>query len=434
MMRINEAESVHDTLANLPKLLDEGLSDRRIYSDPEIYRMEQRRIFARSWLVVAHESQIPAPGDFMESFMGEESVIVSRNRDGEVRVMLNSCRHRGNKVCRTETGNATSFMCPYHGWTYDSNGDFVTAPRFDAVYKDSVDRSRWGLLRARVESYKGLIFATFDADQVPLTDYLGDFTLVLDLFLDRYPGGVQAEPGVVRWTMNSNWKFGAENFGGDNYHALTTHFSAQDVGHRPDGGGRPAKRKAVPDGFTMVSDERGHSLNATLRVPGAEPDRGDPVSRFHADHLDLAIEHMGRYRAQEITRGNANLFPNASFSLRSRQIHLWHPRGPEETEIWLITFSDTIMPEDLRREARIAASHHFGPAGMFEQDDGENWEQSTLSCNGVVASSLPLNYQIGRGYEQVVSGEGLPDRLDGIYTEYGQLAMLRRWSALMLEP
>lgn len=431
VIRIDTGNSVEDTLKGLPGLLADGLSDRRIYTDPGIYRLEQQRVFAKSWLVVGHETQIPDPGDFMESYMGEESVIVSRNRDGEVRVMLNSCRHRGNKVCRAEAGNATSFMCPYHGWTYDSNGAFVTSPQFDEIYRDSVDRADWGLLRARVGIYKGLIFATFNESQVPLLDYLGDFTWVLDMFLDRYPGGVQAEPGITRWTLNSNWKFGAENFGGDNYHAVTTHFSAQDVGHRASGGVVRPRRKAQQSGFTMISPQ-GHGMNASLRAPGQQLG-DDVIGRFLAGNMQLAIDHLGRYRAEHISRANANIFPNASLSTSSQQIHLWHPRGPGKTEVWLISFSDKIMSEDVRKHLRIAAPHHFGPAGLFEEDDGENWEQSTLACNGTVASTLPLNYQIGHGHQKILHDEGLPDRLDGLFTEYGQLSMLRRWADMMLD-
>jgi phenylpropionate dioxygenase-like ring-hydroxylating dioxygenase large terminal subunit len=91
----------------------------RVFTDPEVYRAEQERIFARCWLYVAHESQIPQPGDFVTNYMGEEPVIVCRDADGRVRVFLNSCRHRGMRVCRMDAGNTRMFHCPYHGWTYN---------------------------------------------------------------------------------------------------------------------------------------------------------------------------------------------------------------------------------------------------------------------------------------------------------------------------
>ena len=95
--------------------IKEGWVDRRIFCEQDIYEQELYRIFARSWLFVAHDSQIPNPGDFLTTTMGEDGVIVSRQKDGSVKVFLNSCPHRGNKVCFADAGNARRFTCNYHG-------------------------------------------------------------------------------------------------------------------------------------------------------------------------------------------------------------------------------------------------------------------------------------------------------------------------------
>ena len=96
-----------------------GLVDRKMFSDEEIYQLELERIFARAWNFMAHESQIPNAGDFFLTWIGEDRVIVVRDKEGQPQVLLNTCRHRGNAVCRAEEGHATSFMCTYHGWTYE---------------------------------------------------------------------------------------------------------------------------------------------------------------------------------------------------------------------------------------------------------------------------------------------------------------------------
>src|SRR5687768_388949 len=198
---------------DFPALIDveRGIVDRRIYSDPEIYRLELERIFARAWNFMAHDSMIPNPGDFFLTFIGEDRVIVGRDKDMQPQVMINSCRHRGNAVCRAEEGHATSFMCTYHGWTYDLKGALVGVPGFKEVYHEELDRENWGLIKAaKVQSYKGFIFATMDPEAPDLFDYLGDVgRMGLEGLVAR--GRVIAAHGVQKWTIGCNWKFAADN-------------------------------------------------------------------------------------------------------------------------------------------------------------------------------------------------------------------------------
>ncbi len=151
-----------------------GLVDRRIYSDAAIYQMELEQIFARAWNFICHDSQITNPGDFFMTFIGEDRVICVRDNDGKPQVLVNTCRHRGNAICRAEEGHATSFMCTYHGWTYDLKGNLVGVPGFKEVYHEELDRESWGLITARVETYNGFIFACLDQEAPDLDQYLGE--------------------------------------------------------------------------------------------------------------------------------------------------------------------------------------------------------------------------------------------------------------------
>src|SRR6516164_3973127 len=119
--------------------VERGIISREIFVSDEIYRQELKRVFARAWLFIGHESQIPKPGDYLTSSMGEESVILCRDRAGRVRVFLNSCRHRGMKVCRYDEGNTPLFTCPYHGWSYGTDGKLVGVPYFREAYHESLD-------------------------------------------------------------------------------------------------------------------------------------------------------------------------------------------------------------------------------------------------------------------------------------------------------
>jgi phenylpropionate dioxygenase-like ring-hydroxylating dioxygenase large terminal subunit len=157
-----------------------GLVNRRIFADREIYELEREHLFARCWLYLGHESEVPNPGDFVTAYMGEEPVILWRDLSGCLRGFLNLCRHRGNRVCRADRGNAKLFTCSYHGWTYSSDGKLAIVPMAEAFR--NLDRDQWGLIPvAQLDSYKGLIFATFDPEAPPLPEYLGDMAWSLDI-------------------------------------------------------------------------------------------------------------------------------------------------------------------------------------------------------------------------------------------------------------
>lgn len=169
--------------------LNNGLISREIFVSEEIYQQEQEQVFARAWLFVGHESQVPKPGDYLASCMGEESVILTRDNQQQIHVFLNTCRHRGMKVCRYDEGNTTVFTCPYHGWSYATDGRLVGVPAYKEAYQEQLDRSQWGLVEvAQLANYKGTIWATWDKTAPPFLDYLGEMHVYLDTLLDCRDG------------------------------------------------------------------------------------------------------------------------------------------------------------------------------------------------------------------------------------------------------
>ena len=223
---------------------EQGRISRRIFIEPAIYEQELEQIFARCWLFLCHDSQIPEPGDFFSTYMGEDPVLVVRDSAGKINAFLNVCRHRGNRLCRADAGNAATFTCAYHGWTYSNDGQLESVPYFRDAYYSELKQEQWGLIPvAQLDSYKGLLFASFDPDAPPLLDYLGEMTWYLDTFFDRREGGIEVLGGMHKWVVPCNWKLPAENFGGDAYHVPWSHLAAIHTGFsvgatsRPNAGG-----------------------------------------------------------------------------------------------------------------------------------------------------------------------------------------------------
>ena len=182
-----------------------GTVSREIFVNADIYAQEQEQLFARCWLFVGHASQVPKPGDFFVSCMGEESVILCRDRESEIHVFLNSCTHRGMKVCRYDEGNTPVFSCPYHGWSFATDGKLVGVPYFKDAYQGELDKSKWGLIEApQTCNYKGAIWATWDASAPSFLEYMGGYKTYLDFLLDTWDGaGGETEVfgGIEKWVI-----------------------------------------------------------------------------------------------------------------------------------------------------------------------------------------------------------------------------------------
>src|SRR5687768_14911644 len=156
----------------LAMLIQPDRVHRSVYADPAIFELEMERIFGRAWLVLGHESQVPKTGDYFTTRMGREPVIVVRQDDGEIGVLVNRCAHRGATVCAEGRGNTERFVCPYHGWSYDRAGVLRAVP-FESGYEKGKLAALGLRTVPRVALYRGFLFASLAASGPDLLSFLG---------------------------------------------------------------------------------------------------------------------------------------------------------------------------------------------------------------------------------------------------------------------
>jgi phenylpropionate dioxygenase-like ring-hydroxylating dioxygenase large terminal subunit len=403
--------------------LDRGTISREIFVSPELFREELEKLFTRAWLFVGHESQIPNPGDFFVSRMGSESVILCRDQAGAVHVFLNSCRHRGMKVCRYEQGNTSLFVCPYHSWSYTTDGRLQGVPLFRVLYDGTLNRDEWSLIEvAKLATYKGTVWASWDPAAPDFLAYLGDAVDHLDQVLDcrdGRPGGSEVI-GVHKWILPANWKFAAENFLGDTYHN-PSHRSVDMIGIGPSAQrGIKGRRDNEYEGgqHVWVSFPAGHGMHSVLTRPDADYGHSyqqyPEVDAYFRDCFEARKRRLGE-RAR-LLPFVGNIFPNASYHGRQpRGICVWHPHGATETEAWRFFLVDADAPAAVKDVLRRFYMRYSGPAGMTEQDDMENWLYATASSQGPIARRHPFNYQQSMGAYR--TGDPLPGDVSTQVTE-----------------
>ena len=410
---------------------DGSAVDRRLFVDESIYRLEQERIFAKCWLYLGHESALPEKQSFLTTTMGEDPVIVVRDKTGRLRAFLNSCSHRGAKVCRVDSGTARFFKCPYHAWTFSTEGELIAVPRIGAVYGDSLDRSQHGLREVpHVDAFGGMIFASWDPEAPTLRSYLGDMAFYLELMLSRMDGGTEAIGGVHRWTINVNWKIPAENFAGDHYHVPSTHGAGVEMGFRS---------QLTNNGY-CIQTGNGHSIGSERG--GAQ--QGTAVrTEYDAFMKQMRSELIAKYGEAAdafVPIGVGTIFPNMSFldSARFRAFRVWHPRGVDRIEVHSWCIVDKALPPELKTAVRRQYSLAFGPGGIFEQDDGDIWQSVQDALRGHVGRQGRFQYRMGLGREAPTAeryGPPFPGSCsDMLMTEANQRAFYRHYASVMADP
>ncbi|MBD7936585.1 MULTISPECIES: aromatic ring-hydroxylating dioxygenase subunit alpha [Cytobacillus] len=397
-----------------------------ILADPKVYDLEHKKVFMKTWIFIGHESEIPNKNDYMLRDLAGYSIIVSRNADRSIKAFYNMCTHRGMKLCRADKGNKSAFVCPYHGFNFKNNGDLIGVPLQKNIYGEELDKSTMGLTEVRIESYKGLLFGTWNEEAESLDDFLGDFKWYLDILVGRAEMEVLGAP--QRFVIHSNWKIGADNFVGDSYHTMVTHGSIAKLGMVP-------SATYSKMGY-QIHSENGHGLN--LGTPN--PDFAFPEELIEEYKSNLSTEQFEVLSNLKNMIGN--IFPHLSFLISHTKVkgqlisnttvRLWRPIDHDKMEVIAWFLVEKNAPEDWKRRSRESFVLTFSPSGIFEQDDTEVFTDITAAAKGPmpVIKNLTYNYTMGM-HRKPVDFIGPGVAYDDKFSEANQRNFYKYWLELM---
>ena len=357
---------------------------RSSMTSTDLFQRERELIFNRCWIYLGHESEVEKPGDYRRRTVAGRPLFFARGRDGQVRVFLNTCPHRGALICRRDEGNAEVLQCFYHAWTFNTHGELIGVPGEDS-YGPGWQRGELGLKEPpRVESYRGFIFVSFNPYVEDLVTYLAGAREYLDLIVDQAEEGMRVVAGSNKYTMKANWKLLVEN-SLDGYHLIPTHQTYLDYISSlgtDDSGETMATR---PSGASIALGN-GHCVVENLAL------NGRPIAHWHPLYGEEAREPMARVRQRLVekygeertyrmadTSRNLIIYPNLVINdIMAITIRYFEPLAPDNMEVtaWHLVPREE---SDATLATRLDSFLTFlGPGGFATPDDVEALESCQI--------------------------------------------------------
>lgn len=372
----------------LERLVEPDRVHRTVYTDQEIFDREMENIWEKAWVYCGHESQVKSPGDFYTVQIGRQPMIMVRGTDQKIRVLYNRCPHRGVQLCGSRQGNTGStFVCSYHAWTFHLDGRVKGIPLphgYDGTRMNAQNPDCSMKAAARVESYRGFVFASLSNGGPGLLEFLGDAKIAFDDMCDRSPlGEVEIVPVCHRVMQHSNWKFFMENQL-DALHPSVTHQSTGIAAGRAERALK-AKGETPPlyyhylstfassfdqwDSVQTVNFPRGHGiLKGYMGLRPNDPDTQEYVAAMYKAYgQERAEEYLGR------SIHHVLIYPYLSVQSPLQQLRCLRPIAPNKTlsEIWHFRLKG--VSDAIYRRALWYFNLVNSPATMINADDLENW-------------------------------------------------------------
>ncbi|WP_045520684.1 aromatic ring-hydroxylating oxygenase subunit alpha [Neobacillus niacini] len=406
------------------KLKSEFSVNRKVFIDQEILEVEREEIFSKCWLFIGHKSELPKNGDFKRKKVGGRNLLFTRGNDGEIRVLYNSCPHRGALVCRENKGNSKVFRCFYHAWSFNNHGELVGMPGRDGFPEDfNCDGSKNLKEVSRLEAFRGFVFVNFDTNAISLEEYLGNAKEYIELVADQSDVGMEILEDPQEYSVRANWKLLAEN-SVDSYHGMPTHKTYFDIVATR--GGELSKDNLQGVGIDLGNGHAVVEYTAPWGRPVARwiPAWGEDGKKEIEETKKMLIEKFGEERAERISSYNRNLliFPNLIINdIMAITIRTFYPISSDYMEVTGYALARKDESETFRQRRNDNFLEFLGPGGFATPDDNEALElcQEGFENNKEVEWN---DISKGMNREQPLSND-----------EEQMRAFWRRWNELMVE-
>lgn len=358
---------------------------RAALTSPEIAAIERKNIFDNCWLYLGHESEVKNRGDFRRRTVAGRPLFWVRGSDGVVRAFHNTCTHWGANVCRIDGGNAETFQCFYHAWTFSNCGELISIPD-ETGYAKKFDKAELGLMPVpRLENYRGLYFVSFNPQIVDLASYLGGAKEYLDLILDQSAAGWELVPGTQKYGVRANWKMFSLN-SLDSYHVKPLHATffkyTQSLGP---GDPQPPLPEFPGEDGRALDLGNGHGVDIF-----AARDRARPIANWHPILGAETKEEIRQTRASLVQRFgerraylmcNTNrlmlIYPNfALHDIAGVSLRYFEPTGPDSMDVTVQTLAPIGESATLRARRLENFVSFLGPGGFAHPDDLEAMESA----------------------------------------------------------
>lgn len=351
---------------------------RRIFSDQQIFDLEMKHLFEGGWVFLALDSQLPNPHDFLVTRAGRQEILLMRDKRGEIGAFYNSCPHRGAQICYLRQGNSPLHVCPYHSWSFESDGRnrAIKGKASGAYSPDFLEQKHDLHPIARFESYRGFLFGSLSADVESLETYLGDARKLLDLATDQSDSGLEVLPGMVTYTYRANWKLQLEN-SADGYHVTSTHPTYMKIAEAR--AGEDANESGVGGVWdranSLIEESEDWSRGGSFGFANGHALAwgSAPIVPSHP-LFDRRVELEARF-GREKTEWmfyfrNLTIFPNVQIADNLASIlRIIRPIAPDRTEMVSYCLAPKGEGDAARRRRLRQFEDFFNPSGLATPDD-----------------------------------------------------------------